>query len=430
MKKWLLSGFLFLFSMAALAAPQNLNLSQALKLIEENSLELQQYKKDLQIAEREEKNAYYSFFPSLSFSATHGWHDSRPDIYQSPWASQLGLQLTENLYDNGESYKKYKIAEAHLQKAKLTYNLQRNQLLQDTANKFYEYIYKAKRKSALEEQNDLIQKQFTRAERDYLQGYKSEKDYLRFKTDLSRSQIQVIQVNSDIKKAKLDLILALSLPPESIAEYEFVVANESDTFNNFKFEKVLLDSHPQIQVQNLQKQIYDQQSALAERNYWPKINFKAEATYGSSDYIGTGSSFSDNEQTELRALITLEYDLFDWGINHRTQEISLLKISQNRNDLEIQKKNLIQALESLYSEIQQNQEHYKLATQLNQLEQKNVNNLQIGYRSGTVTYLELTTGMQNLINSRISLLNTELDLKKNQFSLWYHQGNIYEKLAR
>lgn len=423
-----ISYLICVFSAASLNAAEILNLKQVVQLNLQNSKEIDQYKKDLEIAQREEKNAYYKFFPSLKFSTSVGWQDSDPQVYQSPWASRIGLNLSENLYDNGVSFNNYQVAQNQLKIAELNLKNKKNELTESIAENFFDYIYKLKKKTALEEQNQIIKKQFLRAEKDYQQGYKSEKDYLRFKTDLSRSAVELNQINGQVKSSKMQLISSLFLPLESIDNYEFSF-QESNLFPvDFNAIKISIEEIDFFRIQTYKQKIYDLKKQLSSRDNWPKINFNIDANYYSHDFIKTGESIADNKSMQWQALFTLEYSLWDWGSSSRNAEINQIEIEKGRNDLAIQKILFLKKIEDLYIDIDQNKETYKLSKELYQLEEKNTKNLENGYRSGSVSYLEFNNGLQNLIEARINLINVEFYLQKNQLLLWSYQGNLYEKI--
>src|SRR4051812_5109910 len=109
---------LFLMS-SSIARGQTLSLGDALRFALQNAPSLEQARQLEGISELERRNAQSRFFPSLDASASHGVSKTSPPSPTEPWTSQLGVSLTEHLYDNGVSLLQYDVAGINREYARL-----------------------------------------------------------------------------------------------------------------------------------------------------------------------------------------------------------------------------------------------------------------------------------------------------------------------
>jgi outer membrane protein TolC len=84
---------------------EKFDLKKAIAFAIENSPTFDSIKRQLSIAQLDEKSAEAKLLPSLDLTATHGILDTSPRSTTSPWSSEFNLGITESLYDNGEFIK-------------------------------------------------------------------------------------------------------------------------------------------------------------------------------------------------------------------------------------------------------------------------------------------------------------------------------------
>jgi len=182
------------------------NLRTAINYAIDNAASFDSVKKELEIAELEKENAFSAFLPSLNFSTTHGLSDGAPRTSVQPWASSLNLTLTENLYDNGASYTKHKISELKLEKARHVFHTQRNKICLEIASEYVRFSLYSKLAEIQQSQLKLIQKQYSLVANDYYQGVRTRKDFLRFKTQVSRAEIDLLNAKNNVESSSLNLL--------------------------------------------------------------------------------------------------------------------------------------------------------------------------------------------------------------------------------
>ena len=185
----------------------------------------------------------------------------------------------------------------------------------------------------------------------------------------------------------------------------------------------------EYKILQLQGQISQIDVNLAKRRYWPELSLVGAASYGSQDYIDTRQTWSDNEQTSWSLFLNLKFNLIDWGVRNRN--IQIAKLSQVSAEesvrstlLEVQKD-----LEVFKDDVEKSQESYRLSKELQKMEEETFQILERDYKAGQTTYLELSTGLANLLDAQS--LGLEADYNQADLHLrWkYYKGILNEQTA-
>src|SRR5690606_21880119 len=113
------------------------------------------------------------------------------------------LSLTETLYDNGESITKHRIALLQEEIARESLYRSRDRLLLDVASAYYQHSVAKKALEIQQEQHAVLKLQVELVKESYRHGVKSRKDYLRFQTQLNRSDIDLLSARVALHKSEL-----------------------------------------------------------------------------------------------------------------------------------------------------------------------------------------------------------------------------------
>lgn len=410
---------------------RSFTVKEALQIALEKSPELISARNQLEGAELENKNAFASFLPSLDLSASHGVRGLSPDplglTAQTPWVSGATLSLTENFYDNGESFKKYRLSGLRLEQARLHFQKRKAEIVQAVILAYHRYNiatlylkFSEKNHQELERLAKLVTNQFQ-------QGLKTRKDFLNFKSRAQRGQLNVYEAESAVKEARGNLLSAMGL---ATTEDLQVDAQERPVLpkTNFKMDLVPEDLYEQRTL-NLQKEIADLEVELSRRRFWPELNLVGAVSYGSSEYLGTGRSWSDNDSTQWSVLLNLKFNIIDWGVRNRNIQTTRLAQDTAQQSLRAALYRAEKDLERFKVEAQRSSEGYRLAKELLKMEEDTFRLLESDYRSGRASYLELTTGLSNLLDAQSR--GQEADY--NQASLYlrwkYYKGILNETTA-
>jgi outer membrane protein len=406
------------------------DLKDAVNYAIENSPESKSARDTLKIAELEKESSLRNFFPSLDFTSTHGISDTDPRTKAKPWASQFELSLTESIYDNGINQNKYNTAKERLAAENLKYENQKNKITLQITNQYLNYVLKLQLSEINSRQYEYVKKQYDLTAKYYYQGMKTKKDYLRFKTQLSRSQINLANAINDAKLAKIELTKAIGINSSSAADLEFKKIVIDDLSPEGLLTIPALAEHPLYQTSVIAKKVNELKAELEQKDQFPQISVSTGITYGSSDYLGTGDRYTDNDQIGWNALVTIKYNLWDWGIRDRNSQIAQLNRHVADNDLDSDILQLDSELRQLEITKLETKNNYALAKELLGYETESRDNIQMEYKNGKASFLDLISSLDDFADAETKFLTAAKDLKQTHFEILYHQGKLYDQIIQ
>ncbi len=405
------------------------DLKQAVEMAIELSPEVDSILKAARISELKEKNAFAEFLPSLDLTATHGYRDYTS---QSSWYSDFKLSMTENLYDNGVSLTNYKVAGLLKKQAELEKQFKINKICFEIAYKYLEYSLKKKVYDIQEKQHELFNKQYNSVSNDFHNGMKTKRDYLRFKTQLSRSEILLLNAKNDIERIKLELINLIgvktfsqekiNIEPLKIDDYSDLVSNANLQFN--------IEEHYYFKKSKIIKEINGEKINLTNRKLLPEWNLSAGINYTSSNYFKTGQSFADNDELGWDTFLTVKFNFLDWGTRSRNTDIANYEYKIQENVVSSELLGITTELESLKINYSEEQQNLKMTKSLFNLEKDNFDLIQRDYFNGKIQYLDLITGMNYLTDAEIKYYSTVTSLLQLNFKILHNQGRLYDVIRQ
>lgn len=431
----LLISLMVLFPVLLLAQNKSLSptksfgLSEIVQVVLQSSPEYVSAKNSLEIAQLESKNAFAKYFPSLDLTASHGVRGIDPDTTgltaTTPWVSQATLSLTENFYDNGETAKLSRISDKRYEIAQLKFRQAKAELIRNTVLTYYRYLnakqnleFSERNHSELERLAKLVSDQFH-------QGMKTRRDFLSFKTRAQRGRLEVIQAEKDLKLAQADLLKLMGFSPESqiaFAQKETFILPKTALSTNFAADRL-----PEVQIQDLQRQIGEVEVDRAKRSFWPEFSLVGAASYGSSDYVDTQMKWSDNDVTQWSILLNLKFNLVDWGVRSRNIQIAAATQSSANQAARVSTLQAEKDLAEFKLNVVRGTEDYKLAKELQALEEDTFKLLERDYRAGRATYLELVTGLSDLLDARSRGQTADYQMANLYLQWKYYSGKLNEE---
>lgn len=421
---------LILFSgLVAQAAPTRLTLEQAALYAVEHSPRLNTFARENNISRYTRQNVLSAFFPSLDLNTTHGIRRDIPLTNPNPWASEFSLDLTENLYDNGRNFTQYKISRLRENQASEKFLLERDRLCRDVAQEFLRFSQTAKNLEVQEAQAAILRKQFNLISSGYRQGWKTQRDYLRFKAQLSRTEIQIVSAQNAVAKAKEKLRTMLGV--DLGTQMDFLPVGEKVPVVHIPDQSPAITDHREYRISVLQNQISELEADLVHRKIWPELSLTSGAFYRSSNYLGRNTrGFSDNDRVEWNALLNLKFNLLDWGTRSRDAAIATERSLIQENETSARLLELREELANLMLDLREKKKNNELSQELLQLENRNLANLTEDYRQGKVAYLDYIAGLESVSSARLGYYGSLYDLQQGIYSYLYHQGTLYEALRK
>lgn len=407
------------------AAP--LNLRDAAVYALKNSPAFNSAERESLIASLERRNAGAAFLPSLDLNSSHGLRRTFPSTETNPWVSSLSLDLSANLYDNGQSITRYRTAGLRAEENEIRLAQSRDKLFLDIAQEFYRHAQAAKNLEIQKEQHEVLRKQYQYTESGYRQGMKTRKDYLRFKTQLSRSEIDLVNSQETVRRSRQELKRLMGVPLASAEDPEFVVDDSKPAQENPA--KIPLEGHREFRIAQLQEESDRLQENQVRRRLWPELGVTAGASYGSNGYLGTGTAFHERDSLGWSALVSLKYNFLDWGTRSRDAQIALERSEISGNTREDRLLSLRLELDRLTADFLQLRENFRLGEELLSLERRNFELMSSEYRQGKADYLDYITSLRELAAAKSSYYSSLFDLKRGILSQKFHQGTLYETIV-
>jgi len=441
---------LWLIGAASSATAEPINLSQALKYAMEHAPSMVQAREQIDVREAEVDRAKARYLPSLDLTTSQGYLRSgtqqvksgtTPDglgpvvmSTQAPWFSTLGLNLTETFYDNGQSYMQRDISEANREVSRLYMMDTRDSMLLRVSEAFYSLSQAEILLGTNVQQAQLTAKQLNKLEALYRQGLKTKREFFRLKSQAQRAAIEVSNAKVTRRNAEIELRRTMGVPVDATG-ITFVTLTTDDIQAHdpeVSTQVPTVDQSYLAKITEYQNTIGEDNIELARRRNLPVLTVGSGLNYQVPDYLrvqaGSGAPDAPNSWT-WNVTVGVNYNIWDAGSRRRDIDIAASqKVIQNRDNrdklfaraAEIAK--LMETLRNLKSNLQLNKE-------LMRLEQSNFAILEEDYRQGKVAYLDLVTGLSDLLSARVSYYTNYISILTAMAQYRYYEGTIYETVA-
>lgn len=431
--KQLLYSFLILLSFRppghALekAEVQVWTLSELLQFTVENSPSIALAKQQKQRARLEEDQAKSKFWPKLRLESTHGWRNQEPNPYTPSEYSLAALSLSENLWNKGIDYQKLEITRLNRRKAELRYFQQRDSACLNLTQEYYRYSQLVKSLEIQKNQQKLLKKQFDLVSNEYLQGLRSRRDFLRFKSQSQRAELDLEKQATQVEKSRLTL-MALAGFREFSTSHQFQPEDNRPPMLDLFKNPAELNNTYEDQLLQLSTQITDATKNLTLKQTGPEINFNLSASSSGNNYWKTGTSYADNETKAWGALLTFNWTLWDGGETSAKEAIAHLQAESERTQIQQQQIELQAEIQKLQKQFLQLKEDFKTSEELLVLEQNNFLFLEGEYRQSKATYLDFINGVRDLADAQNRHWNNLFDLKQGIALYHYYKGSLFRYL--
>ena len=419
-----------------LAAPSSpkkrIDFRQALQLALEKS-------PDYDVAIRSEfnsrlnyKNSWSVLLPEVDLKAQNGYANQGGNLFYNetnpatPWSNLFSLNIAENLYDNGLSWRLMKIADLNRRLGSLNLQRGRQLLLENVAKSYYDFSESFENISLQRQEIESLRKEFRTIEGRYHQGQSSNRDFLRIKAQLQRSEVSF--ANQEFNTEATKQTLSLAVGQRENLDYVPMVPVDKD-LAVLDFPEVSPEDSLDFQIAHLQDEVSDLKYRSVVREDWPRLSLTGSYSYNVPQYVGAHTPGVDDPYWNLQGMLVVDYALWDWGIRGRNVEIADNQRNIEKDAQETVRVRVSQDLNKLKSQIALLKNSYNKSIQILKDEEEVYASLNRGYRDGKVTYLELITSLSDLYSSRSQYLGFQYSLLRARASLAFYQGNLDDVLA-
>lgn len=409
------------------AAPAPWHLQELLKYAVENSPVISKAKQDKQFAQLEENKVKSYFLPRLRLESTHGLRNQTPTPYDNAASSLAALTFKQNIWNEGLDQKRLNLARLGKRQAELTYFQQRDQLCLDLAQEYYSYSLLVKSLEIQKNQQKLLHKQFELISDEYLHGLRSRRDFLRFKSQAQRADLDLQNKITLVEKSRLNL-LALAGFNEIAEGQHFLPEDSRPTMLDLFRNPAELNNTYEDQLYRLSEQNAELTRDLSVKQLDPLVNLDLKASLGSHDYWTTNSNWNDNQSKNWSAFITFNWTFWDGGEIRSKEAQANLQNEIVKTDLRQKKINLQSEIRKLQTQFLQLKQNFKTSEELLVLEQNNFLFLEGEYRQNKTTYLDYMNGIRDLAEAQNRHWGNLFDLKKGIALYHYYKGSLFRFL--
>jgi outer membrane protein TolC len=350
------------------------------------------------------------FLPDLGLSSTYSYsfQENIPD--QEAVASSAAITSSWSLWDNGATWRAYKIQLLKLEKASVDQIAARDKMTFEILTKYSQHILARRQREIAERKLKLLQVQFKITERQYRQGLKPISDYQRLQTEVDRARLELSRLEDTTKDTfeelqryagKRELIPATDaleiVKGEELLDI-FLAQVKTKTFN--------VDQSTDVRSAQLDVEIEKLNTQGSRAALWPGIDLSAKAGYGSNNFAEHGQRWSDYDRFFSTAQGKLSWTLFNWGGNTSDFRSHILE----ERMIELKHRQAMLNAETNFSkqfrQATRQEKSLLISRTIFEIERKTYINIESAYRDGHAQYLDL-------IKSLDSQAQAELDLEQS-----------------
>ena len=414
----------------------NYNLSECIAIALENKKTIQSSKYDLESAKKGVLVSRGDFLPSLSFTynniqnkfseqttsnfnfedALSGIYDTTSSTINSSSTSSAGLNLSQKIYNGGQSKNRLKQAKLNLSIAELNLRKTKIEVIQKVSNSYYGLLQAQQLFDVAEKNLNLSKQQVELVQKQFDVGAVKRTDLLKANVAKGQAKVDVLNRATTLENTRRQLFNEMGM-----RDFGQSIVAGADNWDSISVPtsaealKMLKEKNPIILIQSRRINLNQLQIELAKGLRLPSLN-------GSVSY----SAYGNNNKQLFEALNN------DWNIginfsfalllysggqlsNNQEQSVLIKKQSESQyltflNDQRVQVELLRRSLENYAEIIPINQSVVMSA-------EEDLRLVQERYGLGSATILEVLDAQVSLIRSKSTLINTVHEARINETNL-------------
>ena len=266
---------------------------------------------------------------------------------------------------------------------------------------YYEVFRAQKIKELNRGSLDLSQESFAQVRRAVMMGAVARSDTLQASVNLAESQLALLEAESSLDIAMVNLATALGLDPslrirvEALESIDFIELDRDEVF------EAAFGSNPDLTATRSRLEASGALLKQAKSALWPSVSAGYRYSWGDlSPPDGFGDFFDDNYNYSLS--VGMNIPIFD-GFRTR-QGISQARVGKRLGEfgLQEQERALTRSLESLLVTLENSRQRVKLARHTIVLASEELRQARERYRVGAATLLEVSEAEVSLTRARSS----------------------------
>ena len=419
------------------------DLPKCIAYAQENNIQINRSKLDIESVEQDELNSKASMFPSLNANVNQGFNFGTNAFTGATTrgSQQFGnynASLSFDVFRGLSKMKQIKQDQTDLMVNKLETDRMKNDIALNISTAYLQILFQKELLKVAIEQVDITAQQVDRIEKLFNAGGAPNSDLLDIKAQLANDELTNVQVENAMYLAYVDLVQLMQLPVEDQVGFDIEVPNLA-TYEEQEFlitpgevYTASLEVMPEVKRDRRSIESSELTHNVVKGNYWPSLVFSAGAgTRYNGNFLndplleesGTvpwGTQFNDN--LNYSTTLTLRIPIYN-GLNVRTSsqkaEISVrdaqFRYEQTKTDLE-------QAIQKAYYDARAARQKYFASEIAVDALVESFAYSQLKFEEGVINQVEYNQVKTNLTKAQSDLVQSKYDYIFRLKILDFYQG--------
>lgn len=317
----------------------------------------------------------------------------------------LGFELLQPIFTGGKIIEQCKLAKTGEKLANAQLRQAQSELLYQTDEAFWRVISLQEKEKLAQSYQKLVQKHVDDLNNAYEQGIVTQNELLKAKVKLEEAKLGLLQANNGQKLALMALNRLLGIELEAATELEYQPLNEVQ-FTIPEIEGIL-ESRPDYQMLQRQKDICNSLNRIAKSRYYPNIGLQGNFhTLKPDVYNSMEHEFGSGWQIGIVA----QMELFHFGERH--QDVTVTKNNLKASELKLQEtRELIELqIQSCANQLTEANSKLEISKASLQQAEENLRICQARFQEGMLRSSELLEAQSLWQKSYSDKIDSEMDL--------------------
>ena len=453
---WALLSLLLIFSVSSYGQDELvLTLEKSLNIAFDRNPQLKMAEKEVKKAKTGVWEAYSNILPQLSASVNfeHNWEIQQttipnflkpmmgplagmiPELSQMPDFVQLsfglentfvyGASVTQPLFLGGAGIAGIQIANAAKRASERNLELQRQNLIYQTANAFYACLVTREIVEVQEEALNQANANFEIVKKRYEAGSASGFDKMRAEVEVANLKPVFISANNHYQATLTQLKAILGLEKETKIAVEGQFEYFEDEFGDKSLEEIqtmALEKRAEMKALSEQKYIARKGITLARSSFMPKLFFQTDYSYLAmrNDYKFTQDDFSKG----FKSAVSLQIPLFTGFRNCKQYQKAKLEYRIMEDTEKQVQDGLLAESELAYNNYREANAKYLSASQSVDLATEALRLANMMYEEGANTQLDVLNSQLALTQAKLNYVSSLYEYQMARYNLRKVTGTL------
>ena len=444
MKKSLFCLLAVLLCSANMWGQHKWTLDECLNYALENNISLKQTKIQAESSSEDEAQSKANLFPTVSASTSHSL-SYRPfsevttqlsngtltsSQSETSFNGTYGINASWTVWNGGKLQKNVKKAGMTREIAELSVQETANTIQEQITQLYIQILYEAEALSV-----DSAVLEAAKLQRDVAAarveiGDMAKVDLSQLEAQVAQDQLSLVQAQTQLASYKLQLKQLLEIDGD--AEFDVALPTVDDARvlqllpTTREVYEAALEVRPEIKSSQIDIQSADLDISIARAGYMPTISLSAGVN--SSWMNGSGSAWAEQIKKNLSISPSISLSIPIWDGRDTKTSIRKAKLAKETSTLQLQseQKELWSTIENYHLNAETAQARYNASVVSVDANQESYDLLSEQFRLGLKNIVELTTGKNDLLEAKQSLLESKYTALYNMAMLRFYKGEVIE----